>query len=431
MPRRAALCLCLLLAACADAPAPETLSVEPDAVAEVDDTSPVIYEVFVRSFTPEGTFRAMIPRLDGLKQLGVDVLWLMPIHPVGEERKKGTLGSPYAIRDYKAVNPRFGTMDDFRALVDAVHARDMRIIIDLVANHTAWDHAWVAEHPEWYTHDASGAIIHPANTDWTDVADLNYDDPGVRTAMREAMRFWVEEVGIDGYRCDVADLVPMDFWREAIAELESVKPVLMLAEGSDPELHDAGFDLNYAWDTYAAMKAIWRGAPADTLFTVLEAERERYGASARMRFTTNHDETAWDDTPLALFGGTEGAQAAAVVAATLPGAFLVYNGQEVGDPQRIPLFEKTTVAWGTDPAMRAFYADLLAQRDQFDSGILEMLEHDAAADVLAYERYESADAGVGQRITVNVRNQTVTFSPRWSADPVELAPYEWRIDLTH
>ncbi len=426
-----ALVVCLLLAGCADSPDPITSDAPASEVQETAPSDPVIYEVFVRSFTPEGTFGAMIPRLDGLKELGVDMLWLMPIHPVGEARKKGTLGSPYAIRDYKAVNPRFGTMEEFQALVEEIHARDMRIIIDLVANHTAWDNAWLDEHPEWYTRDDNGEIIHPAGTDWTDVADLNYDEPGVRAAMRDAMRFWVEEVGIDGYRCDVADLVPMDFWSEAIAELRSIKPVLMLAEGSDPELHASGFDLNYAWDTYSAMKDIWRGAPADTLLTVLDAERERYGDDARMRFTTNHDETAWDDTPLALFGGTAGAQAAAVVAATLPGAFLVYNGQEVGDPQRIPLFEKTTVAWDTDPAMRSFYADLLAQRAQFDSGILELLEHDAMADVLAYERYESADAGVGQRITVNVRNRAVTFSPRWSADPVELAPYEWRIEFLH
>lgn len=423
--RLLAFVLCFLLAACADtADAPVS---EPDVVlAETNDTDPVIYEVFVRSFTPEGTFSAMIPRLDGLKELGVDVLWLMPIHPVGEARKKGTLGSPYAIRDYEAVNPRFGTMDEFQTLVDEVHARDMRLIIDWVANHTAWDNAWLAERPEWYTTDEAGAVIHPEGTDWTDVADLNYDEPGVRTAMRDAMRFWVEEVGIDGYRCDVADLVPMDFWRDAIAELESVKPVLMLAEGSDPELHDVGFDLNYAWDTYAAMKAIWRGAPADTLFTVLDAEREKYGDHARMRFTTNHDETAWDDTPLSLFGGTAGAQAAAVVAATLPGAFLVYNGQEVGDPQRIPLFEKTTVAWDTDPTMRAFYDDLLGLRASspgLRGGRIEPIEHDAMADVIAYRRSTGESL---ETVIVNVRDRPIAVTI--AGEQAELQPYEWRIE---
>lgn len=418
----------LLFAGCADTQEAAVPAPEPEAAAvDLQDTDAVIYEVFVRSFSPEGTFSAIVPRLDGLKELGVDVLWLMPIHPVGEERSKGALGSPYAVRDYKAVNPRFGTMEEFQALVDAVHDRGMRIIIDLVANHTAWDNAWLEEHPEWYTRDESGTVIHPANTDWTDVADLNYDDPGLRAAMRDAMRFWVEEVGIDGYRCDVADLVPMDFWSAAIADLEAIKPVLMLAEGSDPALHDAGFDLNYAWDTYAAMKAIWRGAPADTLFTVLEAERARYGTKARMRFTTNHDETAWDDTPLALFGGTEGAQAAAVVAATLPGAFLLYNGQEVGDPQRIPLFEKTAVAWDSDPSMRSFYRDLLSQRKSLGSsrGEVDPVEHDAMADVLVYERGASGDER--ERVIVNIRDRPVTVTLT-NAEAVELAPYEWRIE---
>ena len=390
--------------------------------------APVIYELYVRSFTPEGTFRAIIPRLDELKELGATVLWLMPIHPVGEARRKGTLGSPYAIRDYKDVNPRFGTMEDFQALVDAVHARDMRIVIDLVANHTAWDNAWVEAHPEWYTTDSTGVVTHPPGTDWTDVADLNYDDPDLRAAMRDAMRFWVEEVGIDGYRCDVADLVPMDFWAEAIAELRTIKPVLMLAEGGNPELYAAGFDLTYAWGTYSALKSIWDGAPADTLFAVLADEAARYPAGTdRMRFTTNHDETAWDDTPLVLFGGTDGAQAAAVIAATLPGAFLVYNGQEVGDTQRLPLFEQVSIQWDTDPAMRAFYDDLLDRRAAHRAlreGAVEPIPHEASADVVAYYRVAGADSAF---VAVNVRDRAVTMSLP-GAGSVTLPPFGWRIE---
>ncbi len=420
----------LVVAGCRPAVEPASLPVAEVAPATerpawADD--PVIYELYVRSFTPEGTFRAIIPRLDELRELGATVLWLMPIHPVGEARHKGTLGSPYAIRDYKAVNPRFGTMEDFQALVDAVHARDMRIVIDLVANHTAWDNAWVEAHPEWYTQDSTGTVTHPPGTDWTDVADLNYDDPDLRAAMRDAMRFWVEEVGIDGYRCDVADLVPTDFWAEAIAELRAIKPVLMLAEGGNPDLYAAGFDLTYAWGTYQALKSIWNGAPADTLFAVLDAERARYGDATRMRFTTNHDETAWDDTPLALFGGTDGAQAAAVIAATLPGAFLVYNGQEVGDTQQLPLFEKVAIQWDTDPAMRAFYDDLLARRAAhraFRDGTVEPISHDAEADVVAYYRVAGADSAL---VEVNVRDYAVTTTLP-GMDEVTLPPFGWRIE---
>ncbi len=388
----------------------------------------MLYEVFVRSFTPEGTLAAVVPRLDDLKRLGVTDLWLMPIHPVGEERRKGTLGSPYAVRDYTAVNPRFGTVEDVRSLVDAAHARGMRVILDLVANHTAWDHPWVEAHPEWYTRDAAGAITHPEGTDWTDVADLDYDAPGLREAMRAAMRFWVEEVGVDGYRCDVAELVPLDFWEAAIAELREVKPVLMLAEGASPDLYAAGFDLTYAWNTYGALKDVWRGEPAYRLFEVLHDEELRYPEGAtRLRFTTNHDETAWDETPIALFGGAEGAQAAAVLAATLPGALLLYNGQEVGDPQRLPLFERVPIRWDHDPAMRRFYEDLLARRAAnvaLRRGALDPVQHAAEADVVAFRRTAGENVTT---VAVNVRDRPVAVNlPGVGADT--LPPYGWRID---
>ncbi len=402
------------------------LCVAQEATAQPPPEEAVIYEMFVRSFTPEGTLNAVIPRLDELKALGVDVLWLMPIHPVGEDRRKGPLGSPYAVRDFKAVNPRFGTMDDVRALVDEVHARDMRIILDLVANHTAWDHAWLEAHPGWYTQDANGAV-HPAGTDWTDVADLNYDAPSLRAAMRDAMRFWVEEIGIDGYRCDVAEMVPADFWRDAIAELRAVKPVLMLAEGASPDLYDAGFDLTYGWNTYSALKDIWEGAKASHLVGVLADEQEQIGTQPRMRFTTNHDETAWDETPLALFGGVEGAQAAAVIAATLPGAVLLYNGQEVGDPQRLHLFQQISIRWDSNPAMRAFYETLLARRSASPAlrrGALEPVPHDREDDVLAYHRVTGTES---VQVLVNVRDRAVEVTLP-EGETVALPPFGWRIE---
>ena len=277
----------------------------------------------------------------------------MPIHPYGVERKKGTLGSPYAVQDYFDVNPDFGTKDDFQDLVDAVHAEGMHIIIDLVANHTAWDNAWLAEHPAWYTQDSTGTITHPEGTDWTDVADLNYDNPDVRKAMKQVMKYWVEAFGIDGYRCDVAEQVPLDFWKDAIAEVRRIRPVMMLAEGEDPALHRAGFDLTYAWQLYGALKDVWNGAPASDFVDVLEEQEQAFPQDAlRLRFTTNHDETAWDAPPPVLFGGLDGARAASVLMTTIRGVPLLYNGQEVGVDEPLPLFEKQPISWDQNPELR-------------------------------------------------------------------------------
>jgi glycosidase len=416
-----------LLAAC-DRPDPVPSADAAPSAERAARADTVIYEVYLRSFTPEGTFRAVIPRLEELQRLGVTTLWLMPIHPVGEVERKGTLGSPYSIRDYTAVNPEFGSMEDFRALVEAVHERGMTVILDLVANHTAWDNPWAESNPEWYVKGPDGAITHPPGTDWTDVAQLDFSNPELRAAMRAAMRFWVEEVGIDGYRADVAEMVPMDFWREAIAELRSVKPVIMLAEGADPELHAAGFDITYAWNTYHVLKEVWGGAPVDTLHAILAAEREAYPPGAgRLRFTTNHDETAWDDTPLALFGGTEGAQAAAVIAFSLPGIPLIYNGQEVGDTQRLPLFEQVPIEWDRDPTMRRFYERLLAERADrpaLHRGGYEPVPHAASADVLAFRRAAEGDTAL---VLVNVRDRGAAVDLP-GRGRIELPPYGWRIE---
>ena len=367
----------------------------------------VLYEVFVQDFTPEGTFRAMIPRLSELKDLGVTTLWLMPIHPYGVERKKGELGSPYAIQDYFDVNPAFGTKEDFQDLVDAVHAEGMHILIDFVANHTAWDNAWLAKHPTWYTQDSTGTIIHPEGTDWTDVADLNYDNPDVRQAMKQALKYWVEAFNIDGYRCDVAEMVPLDFWENAISEVRKIKPVMMLAEGEDPELHRVGFDLTYSWKLYRALKSVWNGAPASDFVDVLQEQEQLFPEEAlRLRFTTNHDETAWDAPPPVLFGGLEGARAASVLMTTIRGVPLLYNGQEVGVAEPLPLFEKQPIDWEQNPELRAFYKKLLGLYDRSRAlrrGTMTMLAPEAP-DVLLYER---AMGNARLLVAVNVRDREV------------------------
>lgn len=395
----------LLVTACAPDPAPEPDGPPTQTAAEQPSwvKNAVLYEVFVRSMTEDGTFRAIIPRLDELKAMGVTTLWLMPIQPVGEVERKGRLGSPYSIRDYTAVDSTMGTRDDFKALVDAVHSRGMHLILDWVANHTAHDHPWTAEHPEWYTQDEAGTILHPDGTDWTDVADLNYDAPGLREAMLADMRFWVDSLGVDGFRCDVAGMVPRDFWATAIPELRAIKPLMLLAEGDDPWLYEVGFDLTYAWNTFRAVQHIWDGASPDTLFAALDTERTRYpDGSLRMRFITNHDETSWDEAAVTMYNGVQGTKAAMVIAATLPGVPLLYNGQEVAAAQRMNLFEDEKIDWTLHPELRDFYAAILGlsrNSRAIRRGSLTRVE--AGPDVVAYLRQHEQERVL---VVVNVRN---------------------------
>jgi glycosidase len=356
-----------------------------------------IYEVFVRNFAPQGSFRGVIEGLDRIEAVGTEVVWLMPIQPNGELRRKGTLGSPYAIRDYRGLHPDYGTEEDFRALVRAVHDRGMKLILDWVPNHTAWDHAWVTERPDYYTRDEQGRMTHPRDndgnlTDWTDVAELDYDNSALRRAMIAEMLYWLEEFGVDGFRVDVAGMVPDGFWREAVPQLREAGATLLLAEWGDVKMHEMGFDLTYPWSAYHRLKDVWAGAPASAF---IEAELEELRAmpegGLRMRFSTNHDETAWDAPPVRLFGGSAGARAAFVVMALLPGPPLIYNGQEVESPQQIPLFEPEPVEWEQPGAAeaRAFYRrviDLSRTHPALSGGALQAVETDAAADVVAYRR---------------------------------------------
>ena len=216
----------------------------------------VLYQINTRQFTEEGTFRAAEQHLPRLKALGADILWLMPIHPIGIQNRKGTLGSQYAVRDYYGVNPEFGTLDDLKHFVAAAHAAGMYVIIDWVANHTAWDNPLVHEHPEWYARDWKGDFRPTPWRDWTDVIDLDYRHPALRRYMTEALKYWVTETDIDGYRCDVAGFLPTDFWNTARKALDAIKPVFMLAEWESLDLHAEAFDATYAWSWYDAVHQI-------------------------------------------------------------------------------------------------------------------------------------------------------------------------------
>lgn len=325
----------------------------------------LIYEVYLRSFSEAGTFQALEDRLPELRSLGVNVIWLMPIHPIGELNRKGRLGSPYSISDYTGINPELGTIDDFRRLVDAVHAQGMKIIIDLVANHTAWDSDLLLQHADWYTRDEDGAIVAP-NADWSDVADLNYDRHELRKYMVHMIRYWVEDVGIDGYRCDVAALVPTDFWDHVRNELDGIKPVLMLAESSEPEHHLSAFDITYASATYDILDPLFAGeVGASAVTRILRNESLRYpSGSLLLRFHTNHDKNAWDAPAVAKWG-EEGVKLAATMMYMLPGVPLLYNGEEVGNTKTLPLFNAVPIDWSSGPSFRAHFEKLGTLRRNF------------------------------------------------------------------
>lgn len=310
-----------------------------------------IYEVNIRQFTPEGTFKAFAAHLPRLKKMGVDILWIMPIQPIGEKNRKGTLGSYYAVRDYTAVNPEFGTLDDFKALVKQAHGMGMHVIIDWVANHTAFDNPWVSTHSDWYLKNDKGEIYPVTYGEgehveyWTDVTGLDYSKPELWKGMTDAMAYWVREADIDGFRCDVASKVPTPFWNQARDALDKIKPMFMLAEADKVDLHDHAFDMSYGWDTKDLFKDIAKGkADAKTIRNFLANPPRVFPRDAyRMRFTSNHDENTWQGSDAEMYGPAF--KAMAVLAATLPGMPLIYSGQESGLDKRLEFFEKDPIQW--------------------------------------------------------------------------------------
>lgn len=316
-----------------------------------------IYEVNIRQYTPEGTFNAFAEHLPRLKEMGVKILWLMPIHPIGEENRKGTLGSYYSIKDFKAVNPEFGTKEDFRNLVEAAHSYDMKVIIDWVANHTAWDAEWTKTNPEFYSLDEDGDF-HPPVEDWDDVIQLNYDNSELRDSMHNALEYWVRDFNIDGYRCDVAYMVPTDFWNRARENLDAIKPVFMLAEAEVPELHIKAFDMSYAWDYAQTIRDVAAGEKGlEAIDEVMEQEFKRFSKKDyRMFFTTNHDENSWNGSDPELYG--DNFENFSVLSATIWGMPLIYSGQEDGLDKQLEFFEKDEINWD-DFKYEDFYKKLL------------------------------------------------------------------------
>ncbi|MCW2805965.1 MAG: putative Alpha-amylase [Propionibacteriaceae bacterium] len=323
-----------------------------------------IYQINTRVFTPEGTFTAAQQQLPRLKDLGVTILWLMPVHPIGEVNRKGELGSPYAVRDYFGINPEFGTSEDLKTLVQAAHDLGMYVILDWVANHTAWDSNLVTEHPEWYRRDYKGDFCPTPWWDWDDIIDLDYNQPALREYMTQALTHWVREYGIDGYRCDVAGFVPLDFWENARAELDAIKPVFLLAEWETRDLHRAAFDASYAWSWNEILHKIAHGkADVEALRVFYSWDLKSFPEdSLRMMFVSNHDKNAWEGTEYEQFG--DALDAAIVLSVVGKGIPMLYNGQEAGNDRRLEFFKKDVIEWQDDHPMADFYRRLIALRTQ-------------------------------------------------------------------
>jgi cyclomaltodextrinase / maltogenic alpha-amylase / neopullulanase len=369
----------------------ETARPSPDWVKDA-----VIYEIFPRNYSQKGDFNSITADLDRLKNLGVTVLWFMPIHPIGELKKKGTIGSPYAVRDFYAINPDYGTPEDFKRLVSEAHKRNLKVIIDIVANHTSWDSVMMKT-KGFHTTNARGEIVAPV-PDWADVADLNYDNPELRRYMIEMLKFWVREYDLDGFRCDVAGFVPTDFWETARAEVDRIKPdTIWLAEWESPDLLVKAFNLDYSWANHSILDKVLHGnLPAYEIRKTWEADRARMPKGAiRMRFSDNHDERR----AIARFG-ERGALAAQALVFTMDGVPLIYNGMEAGDTTESgapALFEKLPIFWQFQERRKefpAFYKSMIELRKNSAAlrrGSLEWLKNSDEARVLTFTRKSGAE----------------------------------------
>ena len=399
----------------------------------------VIYQVNVRQYTPEGTFNAFTKQLPNLKKMGVDVIWLMPIQPIGKMNRKGTLGSYYSISDYTKTNPEFGSMDDLKTLVKTAHGLGIKVILDWVANHTAWDHPWTKQHKSWYKLNAKGEIypvtFHAedgSETDsWSDVVGLNYDNQDMRKAMVRAMEFWIKNADLDGFRCDVAMLVPRDFWEDTRARLDRIKPVFMLAEDENVALHAKAFDMTYSWNFGNLMQSFGTQKTGVQAFRdYINAAKTSYPKSAyRMLFTSNHDYNSWVGTDAELYGA--GYEAMMVMTFTLPGMPLIYGGQESRLTKRLEFFEKDPIDWKSRE-LEPMYTSLITLKHanpalangQYGGDVTVL---NAGNDsVLAYERRLGSNVVT---VALNLSNQEQSYQLQGQPQ-ARLAPWKWQIDVS-
>ena len=349
----------------------------------------VMYEVNLRAFSQEGNLAGVQQKLDHLVSLGVNVIWLMPIQTNG-----GPLNSPYCISNFYEVDEEYGTLEDLRTFVAEAHSRNMAVILDWVANHTSWDHPWI-DSTGWYTTDAQGNIIHPSGTNWTDVADLNFDNTALQEQMIDAMRYWVLEANVDGYRCDAADYVPFDFWQKAIDSLRIIpnREIIMLAEGARVDHFDAGFDMNFDWNFYNKGKEIFNQGTSATHWATLH--QYTYGSieegKHKLRFTSNHDECAWHDTPIGLYGSLDASIAAFAATLFYPGVPLLYTGQEIGYPTQLPFFSNLPVDWNYGQSTLSRYQQLMEVYKTHDVCRNGVFEDFSSTDAVLFKRVNNQE----------------------------------------
>jgi alpha-amylase len=435
-----ALLIGLAFVACKSEPKQEEVTVEtPKESAAVNDEmleTAIIYEANIRQYSSEGTFNAFTKDIPQLKELGVKVIWLMPIFPISETKRKATggdfasliedeserekmLGSYYAVSDFTEVNPEFGTKEDFRTLLKTAHYNDIYVILDWVPNHTGWDHVWIKNHPEFYTKNAEGEITDPLNEDgepvgWADVADLDYSNESLRKEMISDMNYWLSEEGVDGFRCDVAGSVPLDFWEQAVPQLRETKDIFMLAEAWEPELlHDNLFDMAYAWDGHHMMNAIASGEKDATAFNeyLTKVEKDYEDNDILMNFVTNHDENSWNGTIKERMGSNASAMTA--LSYTMPGMPLIYSGQEYDMDHRLKFFEKDSIPktkgnmWPLLEKLGKLKTENKALHSGKNAAALSVLKTSMPKAVIAFKREKAQDQLV---YLANVSNNPTTFT---------------------
>ena len=384
-----------------------------------------LYEVNVRQYTPEGTFKAFAAHMPRLREMGVEVLWFMPVTPISIKRRKGTLGSYYACSDYTDVNPEFGSLEDFKSIVSEAHSLGFKVIIDWVANHTGWDHKWTIEHPEYYVENEKGEFYDKHG--WDDVIDLNYYNSGLRRAMIDAMKFWVTTCDIDGFRCDMAHLVPVDFWREAREELDQHKPLFWLAESDDPAYHEV-FDASYTWIwMHKSEEFCKRQISLRDLKNILIQQTERFPEDAlRCYFTTNHDENSWNGTEYEKYGPA--AKNFAVFSATWNGIPLTYSGQELPNNRRLRFFEKDHINWTGKFELAEFYKNLFELRKKHpalaagNKSQARFIDTDADDFVMVFERWRGDDCVM---IALNFSDKSITAKS--TKEEFSLKPFDYLI----
>jgi glycosidase len=407
-----------------------------------------VYEVNIRQYTKEGTFKAFAEHLPRLRDMGVDILWIMPIQPIGKVKRKGTLGSYYSIQDYKGINPEFGTLKDFIKLVNQCHGMGFKVILDWVANHSAWDNVWMETNPEWYVRNEKGEVLAPY--DWTDVADLNFDQHHLRVAMKDAMLFWIKDIGLDGFRCDVAGEVPLDFWEDVREELNEIKPVWMLAENADQlYLMNKAFNSNYGWPFHHLMNEMAKGhRNPNEIFGYIQNVESNYPKGAYpINFTTNHDENSWQGTVFERLGKSH--KVFAALTFVMPGIPLIYSGQEAGLNKRLEFFEKDEIDW-TDESLMPFYKQLNQLKannpalwNGFAGGDLKQIGVNGSDAVVAFSREKDGNQVIFManfsnnphkvtfRFTNNLGSQSEYFSGKThkliDENIMSFEPWEFRV----